>query len=596
MENEEKIDEPKTQPLVKAKRNLALKSVIAVLAVLLFLSLFTTKLDFIKGCETGQAVVGDFGSVDVDFYVMSQCPYGTEVVDAIAPVLKALGNSVNFNLDFVLYPKEAYAGSEDTYCVEELCSMHGVPEVKGNIVQLCAMKHEPEKAMDMITCMNKDAYSIPDNWEDCADGLDIEAIKSCYEGDEGIELLRESAARAEEAGAMGSPTIFVNGQPYAGGRDSMSFQREFCKHLQGHPECADMPECSEDFDCTAEPDKIGTCNSGECTYNDPVEFEVIVLSSDACGECQELATELVATTESLFIGAQPRYVDVKSEEGEQLVEELGLKFVPALLFAPEVKDTYMWGVNVQLATAFEDKGAWVKLLDEASGASHWIDEAARKAEEEARAAKLQELGIDLTDDRPQMDFFVMSYCPYGNIAEEAIAPVYEVLKEDADFNPRYVWYSNYNGGGPSFCIDDESIYCSMHGVQEASQNVRELCVAKHYGMDEWFEFAMAMNTQCSYNNADSCWQAVAENLGLDTEKISNCEENEWLELVEPDKKLGDALGIAGSPQVFIEGAEFSGSRLPSAYQAAICAAFDEQPDACSEILDDGETEDVTGSC
>ena len=39
--------------------------------------------------------------VKLDFYIMSQCPYGTQVEDAIKPVLDKLGDSVDFSLNYI---------------------------------------------------------------------------------------------------------------------------------------------------------------------------------------------------------------------------------------------------------------------------------------------------------------------------------------------------------------------------------------------------------------------------------------------------------------------------------------------------------------
>jgi len=94
--------------------------------------------------------------------------------------------------------------------------------------------------------------------------------------------------------------------------------------------------------------------------------------------------------------------------------------------------------------------------------------------------------IEKTAKQVEVDFYVMSYCPYGDIAEEALEPVYRVLKDNVNFNPKYIFYNNYQGGGPAYCIDAESKYCSMHGVQEANQGIRELCVEKYFGSDAFF--------------------------------------------------------------------------------------------------------------
>ncbi|MBW2970578.1 GILT family protein, partial [Candidatus Woesearchaeota archaeon] len=159
----------------------------------------------------------------LEFYVMSQCPYGTQVENAIQPVLAEMGDAVDFQLDFILYARENYAGREAQYCIEELCSMHGTNEVKGDIVQLCALEYNPESYMDMVVCMNQNSAQIPNNWEQCAEQLDMDVakIKSCYEGDEGLDLLRASAARADARGATGSPTIYLNDGAYTGNRDEL---------------------------------------------------------------------------------------------------------------------------------------------------------------------------------------------------------------------------------------------------------------------------------------------------------------------------------------------------------------------------------------
>ena len=574
MESQEENSKPKMDSFKeekpswsKLKTRKLMKTGVVILAVLLFLAIFTSKLDFLK--PTGWAT-SDYGTADVEFYVMSQCPYGTQVEDAIKPVLDELGNSVNLKINFI-----AQDNGDGTFA-----SLHGQPEVDENIRQLCAMKLSPKSYMDFIVCQNKDIRNADSNWESCAEeaNIDVEALRTCSKGNEGIQLHSASVAKANAVQAMGSPTIFMDGQSYVGGRDPISFKIAICSLLNNHPKCSEMPECISNAECNAEPGKIGQCIENECQYTEDAAFEVIVINDEKCGaQCNP--AQILATTQQLFLGSTFKMLDVSDAEAQELINKLGLQFVPAYLFNQDVTKTFMWQNRPELQGSFEKRQEFWKLRDEASGASYWINP-------EARAAFFESLGIKVGDNKPQMDFFVMSYCHYGNQAEEGIAPVYELLKNKADFNPRYVWYSNYQGGGPQYCLDDASVYCSMHGIQEANQNVRELCVAQEYGMDEWFDFAIAMNAQCNYQNADSCWQAVAESLSLDVNKINACEKNDWLELVKADKELGDKLGVAGSPQVFVDGQEFAGGRTPSAYQAGICNAFETAPVECANALSD----------
>ena len=45
--------------------------------------------------------------------------------------------------------------------------------------------------------------------------------------------------------------------------------------------------------------------------------------------------------------------------------------------------------------------------------------------------------------------------------------------------------------------------------------------------------------------------------------------------------LNKALGVSGSPTVFVEGAPYAGPRSPAGYAQSLCAGFDTTPDECS---------------
>ena len=531
--------------------------------------------------------ISDEDKVKVEFYVMSQCPYGTQVEDAFYPVLENMGQAIDFHLDYIV--QELSPG--------QFQSLHGEPEVKGNIVQLCAKEYYPEDYLYMkfIVCQNKDASNVATNWEACAEenNMDVEKLRVCFEGEEGKELLRSSMQRTTVRGATGSPTIYFNNEPYQGARDSLSFQRAVCKHTE-HEVCASIPVCASDADCTEEKEMVGICNNpgkpdAYCSYEEPVEVEYIILTASDCEGNACDTSRVVQVSQQLFLGAKPKPVDAASAEGKALIEEYGIEIVPAFIFDKSLEETKSWKDRTDLRTAFEKIGDKYKLRDEATGATHFVNEEAKKAHYDA-------IGITLGDNRPQIDFFVMSYCPYGNQAEEGIEPVYQLLKDKADFNPKYVIYGNYRGGGPDFCIDEESMLCSMHGIVELNQNIREACVAKYMGMDEWFEFALKMNEEATYQNADEKWERVAESLGLDIGVIKTCFDEEGEALMAADKELGGLLSVSGSPTVFIDGEAYSGARTPEAYKQALCAAFDDPPSECETKLD-GDTEATAqGSC
>lgn len=186
-------------------------------------------------------------------------------------------------------------------------------------------------------------------------------------------------------------------------------------------------------------------------------------------------------------------------------------------------------------------------------------------------------------DIPKVELFVMSFCPYGNQAEELMMPVAKLLKNKADIELHYVIYSNYRGGGADYCLDKENKYCSMHGINELNQDVRELCVQKYYKEKVW-DFVKEVNNNCGLNNVETCWEGIAKNLGIDIGKIKTCQKNEALDMLAEEVALNKKYGISGSPQLIVNGVEYQGTRSSNSYKNQICAAFNNPPQECSQDL------------
>jgi predicted DsbA family dithiol-disulfide isomerase len=538
----------------KKKKSFFEKNKIPILAGIIIIAIIGIALGF-------KSTAKQSANVEIDLYVMSQCPYGVQAENALAPVIDKFGTDI-INIHYI--SRETETGFQ---------SLHGEPETKGNIVQLCAAKYEPKKYYNFITCQNLAPQNIPDNWEQCAEqvGLNKEKIRTCYEGDEGKQLLSESIKKTEAAGATASPTIYLNGEPYQGARTSTDFARAVCQEIEyKHPGCDDVPK--------------------------PVELKGYIINDERCGEACNPA-RIQQVIQQLFPGLT--FEEKDASEAGDMIQELGILRAPTFVLEDKVTETNTWKTNDQIRNAFKQSGEYYMLKDEATQASWFISDEARANYEkllEEKQKKVQEsLGIE--EGIPQVDFFVMSYCPYGNQAEELLLPVYEKLKDKAKFVPHYVIYSNYQGGGPQYCLDDQSEYCSMHGIQELNQGIREVCVYKELGTKEWFDFAIKMNSECTAANADTCWQAVAESLDLDTAQIQTCLEQQGLKIADDELWLNRLLGVRGSPTLFINGKQYGGARTSNAYLAALCAEFDEMPTECTGVIQEqAQQAPAAGAC
>jgi hypothetical protein len=191
-------------------------------------------------------------------------------------------------------------------------------------------------------------------------------------------------------------------------------------------------------------------------------------------------------------------------------------------------------------------------------------------------------------NKPLVELFVMSYCPYGTQAEKGIIPTIKILGEKVDFRIRYVYYL-------------------MHGEKEAEENLREYCIQeiapeKYLNYMECFLEGNGVETNgyiMEGNDVDYCLtQAQIEKSELDkciasadeefsiTENLQD--ESSWLSgyypLFDVDKELNELYKIGGSPTLVINGKVISSARDSASYLEFICEAFNDAPEECNTEL------------
>jgi len=208
-------------------------------------------------------------------------------------------------------------------------------------------------------------------------------------------------------------------------------------------------------------------------------------------------------------------------------------------------------------------------------------------------------------EKPVVKFFVMAFCPFGNQAETGLEPVCQLLKNKVDWQPRYVIYKDYCERTPAdqkakcekdYCFKKGSkIYCSMHGVAELNQDIRELCAFNLEGAEKFWKFVSSTNKNCNVSNIETCWKTEAKNAGLNIAKIENCFSSQKFALAKVQTEEMDKYRAFGSPAVFINDVSYEGGRAPEDYKKAICSSFENPPEECQKVLGQ-ESEAVAGGC
>jgi glutaredoxin len=518
----------------------------------------------------------------VELYVMSQCPYGVEAEKAIKPVLDKIGHLIDFKLDFIVNPLP-----DGTFK-----SLHGQPEVDGNIAQLCANKIAPEKFWAFLECQNRNMRDVHNNWKPCAEqtGVDLAKLTACKEGQEGKDLLTASAERAKAAKAGGSPTIVLNGKPYTGGRSTNGYLRGFCAEL---PEPKPQP-CAD--------------------IKPPPVVQVVFLTDSRCKECAKFERSL-EQVKRMIQGAVVKTVDYTTEEGKKLYEEAKLTLLPALLTDENLKkDEEAYPRLSRFATP---AGPWLmlkafpqihdpkgeicdnttddngdNLIDCADPTCRFNAACMENCENQVDDNKNGKIDCDEPDcqysfacrkDVPNtLELFVMSQCPYGTKAFDAMK---EVLK---NFNNKIVFKVHY--------IADKvgTGFNALHGQPEVDENIRQLCAIKHYGKDyKYMDYIWCRNPQI--HSAD--WKPCATN-GIDPTVIETCfNGDEGKKLHEDSLLVAKMAKIGGSPTWIANGKnKFSGIDAETV-KTEFCKYNDKlYPNECKNTLTKNTQMPAGGGC
>ncbi len=187
---------------------------------------------------------------EVKLFVMSYCPFGTQIEKGILPVLSALGSKIKFNLEFVNYSMHNSKAQNDRKELDE------------NLRQYCIQKNQPTKLNAYLGCFLKKGQGTE---AACitSTGVNAAQVASCMtQSDTQFNVTKdfndESSYQGQfpkfevnqednvKYGVQGSPTLVVNGTTLSPGRDSESLLKAICSGFKTAPK-----ECAQALSTTA---------------------------------------------------------------------------------------------------------------------------------------------------------------------------------------------------------------------------------------------------------------------------------------------------------------------------------------------------------
>ena len=189
----------------------------------------------------------------VEVFVMSHCPYGTQIEKGILPVVKTLGDKIDFELKFVDY------------------AMHGEIEINEQLQQYCIKSQENEKfipylecfleAGDSTSCLTEAKINIS-KLNSCISTTDKEykltanfKDKTTYKGQyPPFNIHKEDNVKY---GVGGSPVLIVNEVTASSARDSKSLLATICSAFETAPE-----ECATELSSAQPAPGFGSATGG----------------------------------------------------------------------------------------------------------------------------------------------------------------------------------------------------------------------------------------------------------------------------------------------------------------------------------------------
>lgn len=218
----------------------------------------------------------------VELFVMAYCPYGTQSEKGILPVVKLLGDKIDFKIKFVYY------------------AMHGEKEVYEQLKQYCIQKEQADKYLDYLECFLKDGKG-----DKCLTeaGVDKTKLNSCTEKadkefDVTANLENKDAwlsgtypkfdifkADNEKYGIRGSPSLVINNVRLASSRADCSEGDEQAGKCIVYP-ISRFSEAYKKAICNAFSQKPTECQQKLSSETPGPGFGYSVSASGSKGSCE----------------------------------------------------------------------------------------------------------------------------------------------------------------------------------------------------------------------------------------------------------------------------------------------------------------------
>lgn len=165
-----------------------------------------------------------------------------------------------------------------------------------------------------------------------------------------------------------------------------------------------------------------------------------------------------------------------------------------------------------------------------------------KVEDKAPIGKTDDGAITYGNGAARVQIFADFQCPACQISDQSVTPILDELAEAGKITMEYRQFP-LTQIHPNAFADANAVLCS------ADQNAYRQFKHALYDLER---------KKAGGKVSDTDYIAIAKNLGLDESKFSDCIKNQnYKSQVESDMKLGQSLGVTGTPTYLLDGKQLS---------------------------------------
>jgi len=202
--------------------------------------------------------------------------------------------------------------------------------------------------------------------------------------------------------------------------------------------------------------------------------------------------------------------------------------------------------------------------------------AAQNSNQPTEEQKKQAAASIQKTDKPMLEAYVVSRCPFGLQMQRAMA---EAVKEQPSLAQymKVIYMGSVSGNKIT----------AMHGEAEATENLRQICIREEQPNKYWNYVACQMK---------SAGQEVAceKSTGVDSATLSACisSPSRGIAYAQKDFDLNTKYSVTGSPTLVLGGAVVDetnfGGRSADGVKSLVCAGFNTEAGFCATKLNTAE--------